>query len=193
MLPFCIVSFDLSAIDIDACGGPFGVDTPIMNVKIYDSPGGIFNFYFPGTLLDEDTLIGIEPGYTVYTFNWSHSLVSMDIDGATDGNITVVFDLWRSGYAAIDNLLIISSITGINEVASHPEIMLCPNPAHDRVELRGLNNWCNVVITDLCGRVLKKAEVMNERVIDVSDMVAGNYLVTVYGREMITSQKLVVM
>ena len=129
LLPFAVINFNMSAIDIEACGGPFGVDTPSMNIKIHDSPGAVFNFYTPGPLLDETTLTGIQPGATIYTFNWSQQSVSLDISGATDGNITVVFNLTQSGYAAIDNLVILSSISGIEESTGQHHLSIYPNPA----------------------------------------------------------------
>jgi hypothetical protein len=184
LLPFCIVSLDISAIDLDACGGPYGLDTPVMNIKIYDSPGGVFSFGSPGTLLDEDTISGTAPGATIFTFNWKNAIVSMDIDNSADGNITVVFDLWRSGYAAIDNLSIISSITGINQEDAHDEIMVVPNPVVDHFQLAGLSGAdAHILITDMCGAVFCMLDYRPNQSIDVASLPAGNYLIAIRGKQ----------
>ncbi len=132
-LPYINLSFLLSSVDAPTCGGPFGVDTTVMEVSIYDSPEGSFSFGSPGTLLASDSLSGDGPGETPYTLNWASVSTSLGISGSTDGNITVVFDALRSGYLAFDNITINSSTTAtIPNEASAPA--LYPNPV-DR-ELR---------------------------------------------------------
>ncbi len=195
LLPYAIISMDISAIDIASCGGPFGVDTPIVDIKIYDSPGGSFSFYLPGTLLDHDTLIGNAPGATIYTFNWSSQLASMDISGSTDGNITVVFDLLRSGYAAIDNLLILSSISSVNQVSSSNNyISVLPNPAYDQITIVGLSGLStDIIIADVCGRVVKSVHNNHDRPLNIADLPAGTYFLMVNGREFFHTAKFITM
>ena len=117
---------------------PFGLDTAIMRVTVYDSPGGSFSFSSPGVQLDEDTLTGIGAGTTPYTFNWFACATSLDIANSVDGNITIVFDLLRSGYAAFDNLAITSSISAIGMKEHNPfnNLAVFPNPARDYLNIK---------------------------------------------------------
>jgi len=181
MLPFAIISMDISAIDLDACGGPFGVDTPLLDIKIYDSPGAVFSFAAPGTLLDEDTIKGIAPGATSFTFNWTNQLVSMDIANTTDGNITVVLDLLKSGYAAIDNLLIVSSLTSIGPVQSNQnKIVLFPNPVADVLNVQGkISANTKVKFYNPFGQFLLEEKINADRKINVSTLPAGMYWVEI--------------
>lgn len=191
-LPFAIVSMDISAIDLNGCGGPFGLNTPVMDIKIYDSPGAVFSFYAPGTLLDHDTITGTVPGATIYSFNWTSQLVSMDISGSGDGNITVVFDLMQSGYAAIDNLLIFSSLTSINPVTvSHP-IVLFPNPTSGILNIGGMvNHNGQVKIHDLSGKLLLEQKINASGQLDISALSPGIYWVEIKNEDQSFIQKVI--
>ncbi|MGB0165962.1 MAG: T9SS type A sorting domain-containing protein [Luteibaculum sp.] len=109
-LDFVNLRMDVSAIDVPKCGGPFGVNVPKFNFKLYNTPSGVWNFNKPGTLLDEKNAQGTVPGPTPYTFNWQEIQVGFDASGATNGFVTMVIDqIFSSGYAALDNFLISSS------------------------------------------------------------------------------------
>jgi hypothetical protein len=103
--PFLNVGFHLSSIDVSGCGGPFGVDVPIMSVSLMDT--------MSGAMLDRGTVTGTaSPGQ--FTFDWRYGVVSLSASSATTATVTVVFDLLQSGYAAFDNLSITaSSTTGV--------------------------------------------------------------------------------
>ncbi|HKU39506.1 MAG TPA: hypothetical protein VJR89_15210 [Polyangiales bacterium] len=109
---FLNVSMDVSSIDVDGCGGPFGVETPVFKVSLLDSPGGSFDWQ--SKKLDEKTLSG-EPAQGPWSFHWERGTVALDASRATDGNVIVVFDLVSKGYAAFDNLEI--SASGLAAVA----------------------------------------------------------------------------
>lgn len=110
---FLNVGLDLSPIDVFGCGGPFGTAVPIMEISLYDSPNGTFNFGAPGTLLARGTITGTTAP-TSSTFSWRYGTVGLDASAATTGTVTVMFNLLQSGYAAFDNLSIVaSSTTGI--------------------------------------------------------------------------------
>ena len=55
---FLNVGMDISAIDLDGVGGPFGVAQPIFRLSLYDSPGGAFSIVAPGTLLAQADVTG---------------------------------------------------------------------------------------------------------------------------------------
>mgnify|MGYP000024967525 CR=1 FL=1 len=127
--PFLNVGFDLSAIDVSGCGGPFGVAVPVMNVSLYESQGAAHNFAAPGKLLAEGTVTGTASP-DAWTFNWKYGVVSLDATQATTSHVSVVFDLIQSGYAAFDNLSIVAS--GTTEVVDRnndgiaDDVVLCP-------------------------------------------------------------------
>ncbi len=114
---FLNVQLDLSAIDlsnISNCSsttGDFGVSTPTLQLRLYNSPGGSFNINSPGTLLATANMTGNAPAGS-FTFNWATLSASLNATGSTDGKVTVVFDLIASGYASFDNLLITASNVG---------------------------------------------------------------------------------
>ena len=103
---FLNVTMDVSAIDVQGCGGPFGVQTPRFRVTLLDSPSGSFDWN--GKKLDEKVLEGDVPS-NPWRFQWSRATVSLDASRATDGNVVVVFDLLSAGYAVFDNLKIMAS------------------------------------------------------------------------------------
>lgn len=105
---FLNVGFDLSAIDVNGCGGPFGTAVPVMQVRLYDTPSGTFSFGAPGTLLDEGDVTGVAAP-TAWTFAWQYGVVSLDATAVSGSALTVVFDLKQSGYGAFDNLSIVAA------------------------------------------------------------------------------------
>lgn len=104
---FINLSFSIAGIDLAGCGGPFGVTTPAMNIKLYNSPSGTFSFSSPGTLLDEKNVTGIAA--SPFTFNWATVTSSLNAAGITNQFFTIVFDLTASGYGSIDNIVIVAS------------------------------------------------------------------------------------
>jgi hypothetical protein len=100
---FLNIFMDISAIDLDGVGGPFGVDQPIFRASLYDSPGGAFNINAPGTLLDQVDLTGTgTPSQSI--FDWTRVVAALSTEGNTDGNVTFMLDLTQSGYASFDNI-----------------------------------------------------------------------------------------
>jgi len=125
---FLNVGFDLSAIDVSGCGGPFGTDVPVMQVRLYDTPSGGFSFGAPGTLLGQGEVTGVAAP-DQWTFAWKYGVVSLDATGATGSSLTIVFDLTQSGYAAFDNLSIVAADTaGVVDADNNgiPDDQECP-------------------------------------------------------------------
>jgi hypothetical protein len=106
--PFLNVGLDLSSIDVNGCGGPFGTTTPVMQVSLYDTATATFDFAAPGTLLDHGTITGVMAP-DQWTFAWKYGSVGLDASHAKGSHLSVVFDLLQSGYAAFDNLSIVAA------------------------------------------------------------------------------------
>jgi hypothetical protein len=83
-----------------------GIDVPKMAVSLLNSPGGAFSF--AQSVLSSGEVTG-EAAPDAFTFHWTRHVVSLDALSATDDNVSIVFDLTQSGYAAFDNLSIIAS------------------------------------------------------------------------------------
>ncbi|MEM7395598.1 MAG: HYR domain-containing protein, partial [Verrucomicrobiota bacterium] len=81
-LPVMNLEMIISALDLPVvgCGGsPFGAATPIFELSLYDSPGGVFtNFSSPGVLLDQVQVTGTMPGVTDSTLSWSNIINDLD-------------------------------------------------------------------------------------------------------------------
>ena len=180
MLPFANITFLMSPIDIASCGGPFGVDTAVMKMTVYDSPGGVFDFFSPGTMLDETIVEGGAPDPNVYVFNWKLCSTSLDIDGSVDGYITIVFDLLQSGYAAIDSIEISSSVTAIpievqNELY---EILVSPNPFSGELFINNTALGGHVIVSDMAGKNLMYQQASSgSTFIDVKNLPNGVYII----------------
>lgn len=104
---FLNAALDVTAIDVQGCGGPFGVAAPVFRLSLVDSPGGVFVFG-SGTVLDAAEVTGTV-GPDGFTADWTRHVVALDASGATDGTVTLVWDLLASGYAAFDNLVVAAS------------------------------------------------------------------------------------
>lgn len=195
MLPFANITFNLSAIDLPACGGNFGLDTAVMRITVYDSPNGIFNIFSPGVQLDEDTVTGIGAGPTSYTFNWASCATSLHIDSSVDGNITIVFDLLRSGYAAFDNLSISSSTAAIGMEEHNPfnQLITYPNPAGDYLKIKcdGLNNNSSLNIFNTVGQLMQKTNFNGNLSIDIDKWEKGIYVLQFSTGNFITYKRIV--
>ena len=183
-LPFVNFVMDISALDMPACGGPFGLAQPVVRVLVYDSPGGVFDIQNPGIPLDEDTLTGAQPWPDPYTTSWATVATGLDVSQATDGNVSVVIDLLASGYAVFDNIEITASVSqvGMHEVHSPKPLRTYPNPAGDLLWLdvpAGAYQW---TVLAMNGMELRSGSASAAHPVDISALPSGAYVLRVIGR-----------
>jgi hypothetical protein len=196
MFPLLNLSFLLSPIDVPGCGGPFGVDTAEIYIRVYDTPGGIFSFASPGTILDEDTVLGSAPGITSYTFNWFNCTTSLDISNSLDSTITIVFDLIRSSYAAIDSIEISSlENVSIQRFNQFKNINLFPNPSNGEITI-SMNEFRNekiiLMITDLFGRKMHEFKIASENTSLKLALPNGVYFATISADNNMHTTKIII-
>jgi hypothetical protein len=193
MLPYANISFLMSPIDLAACGGPFGLDTAIMRITVYDSPGGTFSFSSPGTMLDEDTIVGSEPGLTPFTFNWLECSTSLGISSSVDGNITIVFDLLRGGYAAMDSIEINSSVSSslVEEQDNLKSLIVYPNPFINEILMNGTTAKGEMILFDESGKEIMRHKTFNiETKIKTESVLNGLYFLKYNNGKRTTNFKL---
>lgn len=119
---FLNLNIDISAIDLDCCGGPFNPGAnlvPKFEFRLYNAVGGVFNLFAPGALLDSAQITGTASPRT--TFEWTNHTVALNASGSVDGNVALVIDLLEGGYASFDNLSIASANTPGGGLPGVPE------------------------------------------------------------------------
>jgi hypothetical protein len=63
-----------------------------------------------GMVLDSANMMG-PVGPNQWTFLWMNDVVTLNVTESTNGNISIVWDLIQSQYAAFDNLIVAASDT----------------------------------------------------------------------------------
>lgn len=100
------VAMDVSSIDVQGCGGPFGVEAPVFKLSLLDDSGGEFDWNAKPL---ETKLLQGDAAPDAWTFRWSRGTIALDASKSKTGSVIVVFDLVSSGYAVFDNLKITAS------------------------------------------------------------------------------------
>ena len=119
---------NISSIDVDRFSGPFNPvtgSTPSFVITLFDNPSGVTGLSGNGTVLDSSTITGAASSARSI-FNWTEHIVALNASGSTNGNVTVRIDLLNTGntgYAALDNFLIVASNTAgdVGDSAVVPE------------------------------------------------------------------------
>ncbi|HEY0737308.1 MAG TPA: thrombospondin type 3 repeat-containing protein [Herpetosiphonaceae bacterium] len=110
MRSFINIGIDISAISADKCGVNQLPGVPRFRLSLYDTPSGAFNFNAPGRLLGSIDIAGTAVPQQ-YVFDWTHHVVPLDASAATNGRVTLMWDVIGGFYAAFDNLVVTASDT----------------------------------------------------------------------------------
>jgi hypothetical protein len=105
---FLNVSIDITSLDVDGLGGPFGATAPTFRFSLFDNPtgaGGVGGGSL--TLLDSFDASGTASSREIIDF--TNFIIGLDASESTNGNLILQFDLIAGVYAGFDNLVIGSS------------------------------------------------------------------------------------
>ena len=139
--------------------------------------------------------------------------VNRQIDLASKGwankTVHIAFRNWTKPYnppvsqggneLAIDNIEVINSSTGLSEISNLSGLSIFPNPAQDYAKIQfSIEKADNlkVYILDLGGKAVKHYTLgnippgQNEAVLDISDLKAGVYFLSIEGRATAASLKI---
>lgn len=116
---------DISNIQVDRFNGPSNPpgSVPVFEITLFDNPSGATGLSGNGRVLDVAQITGAASS-APNVFNWTEHIVALNGSGSTNGNVTIRIDELNtrgSGYAALDNFLIVASNTRGDIGASVPE------------------------------------------------------------------------
>lgn len=111
---FVNVALDISSIELPriCCRGGGGcgpVAEPVFRLSLIDDPNGSIPIS-GGALLDSVDISG-PAGPNGWTYQWTRHSIALDASAATNGRVSLVFDLLQSKYGVFDNLVVQASDT----------------------------------------------------------------------------------
>jgi hypothetical protein len=106
---------NISSIDLDRFAGPFNPagSVPVFRITMFDNPSGATGLSGNGVVLDSAQITGVASS-SRSVFNWTEHTIALNASHSTNGNVTIQIDELNtlgSGYAAMDNFLIVASDT----------------------------------------------------------------------------------
>lgn len=107
--PLLDIGLDLTSLDLSVAGSPFvsaGAE-PLLQVSLFDNPGGGVSLSGNGTLLGQATLAGVASAGDTVTPTSVQAL--LNASGSVDGNVIAQFDAVGGGFVALDNVVITAS------------------------------------------------------------------------------------
>jgi hypothetical protein len=99
-----------------------------------------------------------------------------------------VTDQWDC--TGVSNGILIENFTGVANTSLNNQIVISPNPAHDQIQIMGINNPMVKIYNALGQEVIK---VTNQALISIATLSNGIYMVHVFDdhNNLVQAQKLV--
>jgi uncharacterized repeat protein (TIGR01451 family) len=156
-------------------------------------PGNVLKFNFDNiNLADSASNEAASHGYLIYEINQQPSLA----DGLVLNNTAYIyFDnnpavITNTAFNTIISVLPSCSATGLNEQASSKNIVVYPNPTNSFITVISKTSCERITFTNVYGQVVKSVTPKSMQTqIDLTDLTAGIYFVTVISGEIKQSLK----
>ncbi len=120
------------------------------------------------------------------------------ISDCVEGTIMKVFTFPYNGNNELGtvntvDILMGEGVVGLNDVMTSVEANLYPNPANSHINVSSLSIIDRVQITNVLGQVVMTKEIgANGANINIENLEAGNYFVTIYTKQGVATKKLLV-
>ena len=120
------------------------------------------------------------------------------IADCVEGTIMKVFTFPYNGNNELGtvntvDILMGEGVVGLNDVMTSVEATLYPNPANSHINVSSLSIIDRVQITNVLGQVVMTKEIgANGANINIENLEAGNYFVTIYTKQGVATKKLLV-
>lgn len=119
----------------------------------------------------------------------ANSVLTMGISNSSKINNTGLNSTLSGGSTT---LTVVRNLTGLNETSLFNSLQLFPNPASNMVTLQSdMKGSVSYSICDIAGRVVIKGEFTTSKIVDLSDLSKGTYLVRLENGSIVTYKKLI--
>ena len=119
----------------------------------------------------------------------ANSVLSMGISNSSKIDNTGLNSTLSGGSTT---LTVVRNLTGLNESSLFNSIQLFPNPASTMVTLQSdVKGFVSYSICDIVGRIVVKGEFTTSKIVDLSDLSKGTYLVRLENGSDVTYKKLI--
>ena len=141
-------------------------------------------------LMTNDYIIEVrDQAGTAILFSYSAPLASLSLtnsaivvlaSGFVDPSVNsngAGFGLWAAvptGGALVELPAAFASVTEFNK-----DLNVFPNPSSESIQVQGIENGSDLIITDLSGRILEQRKINNGEVVSTSFLANGTYLLTI--------------
>ena len=177
---------------------PYSILQPVMGsqLKVYNNSSSI---YHNKLIIVDACDYNSDPLVETGSHNWTFSANSINDENTLiihDSTITnMYYQSFKKDFASLGGVLDPCIFTGIFNVNEIAHINVFPNPSTDMLYVEQLNNnFENIFITDLAGKIILKKSVLNIDNIKFStdNISNGIYIISLYGKDRFVQKKLII-
>lgn len=90
----------------------------------------------------------------------------------------------------LNHLARIISYTDIDENAMTDEVQIYPNPFVDHIQLNGIMDGSEFILSTISGQIVRSGIIENQRIDDLNALTSGTYVLTISNQDGIITQKI---